>query len=177
MQELGSPNRVEPAETLPGFLFRCLLCALIVSPLLFSSGLADDKDKAIRRAGDVDAVARAHDMASGDLYAIVVGVAKYKHPKVQQLTVSDKDAKDFAEFLKSQTKLFRNIHVTLLRNEEATKSEVEKHLITNYAKPVKTILLFFFSADTELMIRIFRENSFFLPMTRTLIIWWPPLST
>jgi hypothetical protein len=66
--------------------------------------------------------------STGDLYALVVGVSKYKHPKIKQLTVSDKDARDVAEFLRSQDKLFRKINVTLLTNEKATKGEIEKCL-------------------------------------------------
>jgi len=89
--------------------------------------------------------AAAPEVAVGDLYAVVVGVAKYRHPKIQQLTVSDKDAKDFAEFLRGQNKLFQKIHITLLRNEEATKSEVEKHLFYKLRRAGKddTVILFF----------------------------------
>jgi len=76
---------------------------------------------------------------------LVVGVAKYKHPKIRRLSLSDKDARDFAEFLKRQTKLFRSVHVTLLRNENATRSEIEKQLYYNLRRAGKddTIILFF----------------------------------
>jgi len=90
-------------------------------------------------------VAAASDVGTGDLYALIVGVSKYKHPKIKQLKVSDKDAKDFADFLKSQNRLFRNVHVTLLRNEEATKKEVETHLYYKLRQAGKddTVVLFF----------------------------------
>ncbi|MBM4328238.1 MAG: hypothetical protein FJ118_13870 [Deltaproteobacteria bacterium] len=64
----------------------------------------------------------------GDLYAVIVGVSKYKNPRVPELSVSDKDARDFAAFLKGQSSLFRALHVNLLCNEEATKTAVEKEL-------------------------------------------------
>lgn len=70
----------------------------------------------------------AADISTGDLYALIVGVSKYRHPKIKQLTVSDKDARDVAEFLRGQDKLFRKINVTLLTNEQATKAEIEKSL-------------------------------------------------
>jgi hypothetical protein len=58
-------------------------------------------------------------IALGDLYAVVVGISRYSHPKIPKLTVSDKDARDFADFLLTQKKLFRNVHLTLLCNEKA----------------------------------------------------------
>ncbi len=80
----------------------------------------------------------------GDLYALVVGISRYKHPKIPQLKVSDKDARDFADFLKIQNKLFRTLHVTLLQNEEATRTEVEKHLYYKLRRAGKhdTVVLF-----------------------------------
>ncbi|MFC1833196.1 caspase domain-containing protein [Thermodesulfobacteriota bacterium] len=42
--------------------------------------------------------------------------------------MSDKDVRDFAAFLKKQTKLFKNVHVTLLTNEKATRSAVIREL-------------------------------------------------
>ncbi len=81
----------------------------------------------------------------GDLYAVVVGVSKYKHPNVPGLEVSDKDAKAFADFLTTQEKLFSKVHLTLLLNEQATTVEVHKHLFHNIRRAGKndTVALFF----------------------------------
>ena len=81
----------------------------------------------------------------GDLYAIVIGVSKYRDPKIPKLDLADKDAKAFGDFLKSQDKMFKEARVTLLLNEKATKSEVEKHLYYTLPKAGKndTIILFF----------------------------------
>ncbi len=56
------------------------------------------EERAIVKSGPEAAAA---EVGLGDLYAVLVGVAKYKHPKIPQLSFSDKDAKDFAEFLNS----------------------------------------------------------------------------
>jgi hypothetical protein len=81
----------------------------------------------------------------GDLYGVVVGVAKYQNSKVPKLKVSDKDAKDIADLLKTQRKLFRNIYVDVLVNEEATHVEVNKHLFHKLRRAGKddTVVLYF----------------------------------
>ncbi len=86
----------------------------------------------------------ATEVGMGDLYAVVVGVSKYKHPKIPQLKVSDKDARDFAEFLKQQTKLFKRVHLTLLTNENATKPALEDQLFYKLRRATKddTVLVF-----------------------------------
>ena len=111
---------------------------LLILPLLLSSSLAADKDKAIRRSDQAAPAYQSYDVGSG-IYALVVGVAKYRHPKISRLKVSDKDAEDFAEFLKKQNRLFREINVTLLTNEEATRSEVEKNLYISFGEQGKMI--------------------------------------
>jgi len=84
------------------------------------------------------------EMAIGDLYAVIVGISKYNNPKIPRLTVSDKDARDFADFLMTQKKLFRNVHITLLCNEEATRTEVEKNLYYKLRRSGKddTVIVF-----------------------------------
>lgn len=84
-------------------------------------------------------------MQGGDLYAIVIGVSKYRDPKIPRLDLADKDAKSFGDFLKAQDKMFKEVRVTLLLNEKATKPEVEKHLYYTLPKAGKddTIILFF----------------------------------
>jgi hypothetical protein len=84
------------------------------------------------------------EIAVGDLYAVIVGISRYSHPKIPRLTVSDKDARDFADFLLTQKKLFRNVHITLLCNEEATRTEVEKNLYYKLRRSGKddTVIVF-----------------------------------
>jgi len=85
------------------------------------------------------------DMPQGDLYSLVVGISKYSNPGVPPLKISDKDARDFAEFLGTPKDLFRECKVTLLTNERATKIEVEKHLFYGLRQAGKddTVILFF----------------------------------
>jgi ankyrin repeat protein len=81
----------------------------------------------------------------GDLYALVVGVSKYKDPRVAKLDLADKDAEAFGSFLNTQTEIFKNVRVSFLLNEKATKLEVEKYLYYTLPKAGKedTVILFF----------------------------------
>lgn len=83
--------------------------------------------------------------SAGDLYALIVGVSNYRNPTITQLKVSDKDARDFARFLETQSGLFRRVNVKLLTNEQATKAAVEDNLYYWLRKSGKddTVLLFF----------------------------------
>ncbi|MEW6347885.1 MAG: ankyrin repeat domain-containing protein [Thermodesulfobacteriota bacterium] len=85
------------------------------------------------------------ELQSGDLYALVVGVSKYRDPKIPALDLADRDARAFGEFLRTQKRIFKTTRVTLLTNEKATKSEVEKYLYYTLPKAGKndTIILFF----------------------------------
>lgn len=84
-------------------------------------------------------------LRTGDLYALVVGVSRYRDPKIPKLDLSDKDGKAFADFLKTQNMIFKETRVTSLLNEKATKSEVEKYLYYTLPKAGKddTVILFF----------------------------------
>ena len=90
------------------------------------------------------ATAATH-LRTGDLYALVVGVSRYRDAKIPKLELSDKDAKAFGEFLETQKEVFKDTRVTYLLNEKATKSEVEKYLYYTLPKAGKndTIILFF----------------------------------
>jgi hypothetical protein len=130
----------------PGYwqtAFLSLILILFLSSLLFASDQQSLKSarRASPEAGAGDAPA---EVGGGELYALVVGISRYKHPKIPQLKVSDKDAGDFADFLKTQNRLFRNLHITLLQNEEATRTEVEKHLYYKLRRAGKddTVVLF-----------------------------------
>jgi hypothetical protein len=118
-----------------------LLIFLMMSPSMFPSG-AVAGDKAIVRA---PSPAGEPDVKGGDLYALVVGVSKYAHhSRVPDLNFSDKDAEDFADFLKTQKTLYGKLHITLLLNERATKAEVERNLFYELPRAGKddTVLVF-----------------------------------
>jgi hypothetical protein len=58
------------------------------------------------------------------LYALVVGVAKFKDPAVNKLAWAAKDARDFAAALKTQNRLYRKIEVKLLTDEDADNGSI-----------------------------------------------------
>jgi len=60
--------------------------------------------KAIKRKHG-SAPAPASEIRTGDLYAVVVGVSRYRNRDIRRLNLSAKDAKDFGKFLKTQKKL------------------------------------------------------------------------
>ncbi|MBI4965377.1 MAG: ankyrin repeat domain-containing protein [Desulfomonile tiedjei] len=84
-------------------------------------------------------------LGGGNLYALMVGVSKYKDPKIPKLLLADKDTKAFGEFLETQNKVFKETKVTYLINEKATKSEIEKYLYYTLPKAGKddTVILYF----------------------------------
>ncbi|HTY21737.1 MAG TPA: ankyrin repeat domain-containing protein [Desulfomonilaceae bacterium] len=116
------------------------ICGLLLASCLFfpqvtlSSTITRDKSGATLT-----------ERGTGDLYALVVGVSKYRDAKVPKLEYSDKDAKAFGEFLETQKEIFKETNVTYLLNEKATKSEVEKYLYYTLPKAGKsdTVILFF----------------------------------
>ncbi len=74
------------------------------------------------------APAHADDLSKSELYAVIVGVKKFQDTNIPSLTISDKDAKDFYQFLKESEKYFSKTHITLLLNENATRANVSKAL-------------------------------------------------
>ena len=70
----------------------------------------------------------ASSAAGPALYAVLVGVTKFKDGRVPPLTLSDKDAKDFYDFLKDRGRFFSSAHITVLPNEKATRANVVKAL-------------------------------------------------
>jgi len=116
--------------------------SLLVVGLVIAStatGAAAEGEKALVRDRVKDSLPK------GDLYAVIVGISKYSNPGVPPLKISDKDARDFADFLRTQKDLFRQRKVTLLTNEQATKIEVEKQLFYGLRQAGKndTVILFF----------------------------------
>lgn len=120
-------------------------CLIALSLLLFSipAHTADSGKTQPTVTRSIPAV--GSQLKAGDLYALVVGVSKYKDSKIPKLDLSDKDAKEFGEFLKTQNQIFKTANVTYLLNEKATKSEVEKYLYYTLPKAEKedTVILFF----------------------------------
>jgi hypothetical protein len=100
----------------------------LVLVLILGFGLAWDRHAQVLAPQKQPSPSGSVEGPVGDLYAVIIGVSKYKNSRVPELAVSDKDARDFAAFLKGQSSLFRTLHVNLLCNEEATKTAVEKEL-------------------------------------------------
>ncbi|MBI5251121.1 MAG: SEL1-like repeat protein [Desulfomonile tiedjei] len=123
----------------------CFAVQIILLSLLPIVGDAQqqEQDKTATKPSPALSLAGS-EVGIGDLYAVVVGVGVYKHPKIPKLNVSDKDAKDFAAFLESQRSLFRNVHLTLLINEQASKPEIEKELYYRLRRAGKddTVIVF-----------------------------------
>lgn len=112
-----------------------------------SAETRESMDKGVRRGPAVSRTEQGEtsSLGTGDLYALAVGVSHYKNTDVPKLKCADVDARAFAEFLKTQKKVFKNIHVTLLENEKATKVELEKYLNYELRRAGKddTVILFF----------------------------------
>ena len=62
-------------------------------------------------------------LAGAELYALCVGISRYRDRSVPGLKWSAKDAKDFGKFLSSQKDLYKNINVTLLLDYSFALSE------------------------------------------------------
>jgi hypothetical protein len=122
-----------------------LSAALLTVLMLIGTAWGEDVQEKAIRFPSAAPPALEESVGLGDLYALVIGVSQYSNPEIPALRVSDKDARDFAGFLKTQKKLFNDMHVTLLLNEEATQREVKKQLFYSLRKAGKkdTVILFF----------------------------------
>lgn len=119
--------------------------AIALTASLYGTARGDDTGiKAIRRDHAAEQM-KSETLKKGDLYALVVGVSVYGNAAVPKLNLSAKDAKDFADFVETQRKVFRNTYVKGLFDEQATKQEVEKYLYGELRKAGKddSIVLFF----------------------------------
>lgn len=81
----------------------------------------------------------------GDLYALVVGIAKYREPKIRELGFAANDARTFAEMLRKQSDIFRTQRILLLTDEQATQRAIHKFLTRELRRSGKddTIVIFF----------------------------------
>ncbi len=84
-------------------------------------------------------------LRTGNLYAVVVGLSKFRDRRIPQLDRAARDAVAFGGFLQTQKKVFKKIQVTYLIDEKASKAEIEKHLYYTLPKAGKedSIILFF----------------------------------
>lgn len=123
---------------------RTLALAIALLPFVFLQLVRADTPKTEQRVSKKLSGANWA-LGGGNLYALVVGVSKYRDPKIPKLHLADKDAQVFGDFLETQNKVFRETKVTYLLNEKATKSEVEKYLYYTLPKAGKedTVILFF----------------------------------
>ncbi len=90
--------------------------------------------------------ALVEELSVGNLHALAVGVSKYQDDRIPELNLSARDAKIFGEFLESQDHVFKNAHVKVLLNNEATREKIENYLYYELPKKVgkdDTVILFF----------------------------------
>jgi len=117
-----------------------ILPSMPVSPSVASGTAGSSLDGSGARVNNIS-VPRP----GGDLYALVVGISKYKEPKIRELDFAAHDAEDFGKLLRKQEHIFRDMHIKVLVNEQATKRAMEKYLTRDLRKSGKddTVILFF----------------------------------
>lgn len=120
-----------------------LVLVLIFSFAMSGTALAADSTPSVKTGGK-DESASAPPPAKGVLYALMVGVSKYRDSKIPKLDLADRDAQAFGDFLQTQDKIFKETRVTFLLDEKAIKSEIEKYLYYMLPKAGKddTVILF-----------------------------------
>jgi hypothetical protein len=85
-----------------------------------------------------------------DLYALLVGVGKYKDPKVRRVTTAQ-DVTQFHDFIVERRSLFRNVYVAFLRDTHATKANIVKALTKQLTKARKNdIVLIYMNSHGSL---------------------------
>ena len=136
-----SSLRVSIPETF--FCVTLIICGVLLLAAPEPGHANEDQYKAQRRGVPAQA-SSASELQVGDLYAVVVGVSRYKDARIPALSVSDKDARSIAEFLKTQKNLFKDIHVSLLVNEDATNEALQREFIYKLRKAGKddTVVVF-----------------------------------
>jgi hypothetical protein len=91
-----------------------------------------------------DSAAKAINGPIEDKWALVVGISKFKNPKID-LHYSAKDAQDLSEYLVKEAN-FAPDHVKLLVNEQATKENVMEDIgdkwLPRVARPNDLVLIF-----------------------------------
>ncbi len=74
---------------------------------------------------------RAQSQKINDKWALVVGIGKYKDPRISPLKYPKKDARDFYDFLINDLN-FQKDHVRFLCDEDCTRSRVMSELSTDF---------------------------------------------
>jgi len=80
-------------------------------------------------------------------WAVVVGVSEYSNPSIKNLTYADRDAKSFAEFIKSSAGGgFEEERVKILLNKDATLNNVKQALFNFLRQTVdKDLVIIYFA--------------------------------
>ncbi len=96
-----------------------------MSLLLFTMPSSNVQGQGVPEPKRVRPVSDRQEPKAGNLYALVVGIGKYRDANIAEIRHAVDDAKDFATLLKSQTKIFNKRFVEVLLNEQATNSDLE----------------------------------------------------
>ncbi|MFH1115038.1 MAG: ankyrin repeat domain-containing protein [Pseudomonadota bacterium] len=129
----------EPASALVLF---ALLTLVVSGPAVADVSWAVSKENSV--SADSAPTPSKADLRVGDLYAVVVGISDYKDKSINRIGSASVDARDFAEFLQGQKKVFKEQHVKLLTDDKATKMEIDI-LLQSWLKEAKesdTIVIF-----------------------------------
>ncbi len=118
---VSASDDTERSVTLIGLPQRDLTLSLVVR-----AGDAESTPASIglKFKGAAQASAPAEVVSTVSLYALVVGVAKFKDPAVNKLEWAAKDARDFAAALKREHRLYRKVEVKLLTDEDADSGAI-----------------------------------------------------
>jgi tetratricopeptide (TPR) repeat protein len=100
--------------------------------------------------------------SSGETYALIVGVSKYKNPRIPELKYADVDAMVFAEYLLSSGVPKENVHTLI--NENATNSSFWSTLNFLAEKVVQGDQLYiYFSGHGDVENKTIVQDAYLLP--------------
>ncbi len=118
---VSATDDTERSITLSGLPQRDLTLSLVAR-----AGDAESTPASIRLKfkGAAQASAPADVASTVSLYALIVGVSKFKDPSVNSLNWAAKDARDFAAALKRENRLYRKIEVKLLTDVDAESGAI-----------------------------------------------------
>ncbi len=80
-------------------------------------------------------------------WAVVIGISEYSNPLIKNLSYAERDARDFAEFLKSPAGGgFEPDHMKILLNKDATRQNVEQALYNFLRQTIdKDLVIIYFA--------------------------------
>jgi len=111
--------------------------------------LRDGKNEITVIAFDTEGLSRTETVEvtylpeKGELWAVIIGISKYKH--VEGLKYADNDAQAFYDYLVNDNHVAKD-HVILIRNEEATLQKIKDVLgvaIRGKARPQDTVVIYY----------------------------------